>query len=153
MRAPKGALPRKNRTALVVTTYGSIGMKHLMSLAAAIMASVVSGSPYAEAKPQYVQIAEIEVDPAQVDAYNKAVKEHIETAVRVEAGVLALYAAAVMGEPFHVRVFEIYKDEDAYKAHLESPHFKKYKTVTDSMVTSLKLVRTSPIVLGTQPNH
>jgi hypothetical protein len=32
--------------------------------------------------------------------------------------------------------------------HLEAPHFKKYKAVTEKMVTSLKLVQTTPIILG-----
>jgi 4-carboxymuconolactone decarboxylase len=38
----------------------------------------------------------------------------------------------------------------AYKAHLETPHFKKYKTVTQGIVKSLKLVETDPIMLGTK---
>ena len=50
--------------------------------------------------------------------------------------------------PTHVRVFEIYKDTDAYRSHLESAHFKKYKATTDKMVKSLKLVQTTPIMLG-----
>ncbi len=37
---------------------------------------------------------------------------------------------------------------EAYKAHLEAPHFKKYKATTEKMVKSLKLVRTTPIMLG-----
>jgi quinol monooxygenase YgiN len=38
----------------------------------------------------------------------------------------------------------------AYKAHLETPHFKKYKTTTQGMVKSLKLAETEPIILGTK---
>ncbi len=34
---------------------------------------------------------------------------------------------------------------DAYKAHIETPHFKKYKTGTEAMVKSLKLVETDPV--------
>lgn len=35
-----------------------------------------------------------------------------------------------------------------YKAHLETAHFKKYKTTTQKMVKSLELVETDPIILG-----
>ena len=34
--------------------------------------------------------------------------------------------------------------------HLETPHFKKYKTETAGMVKSLTLVETEPILLGTK---
>ena len=47
-----------------------------------------------------------------------------------------------------VRVFEIYRDAEAYRAHLDSAHFKKYKATTEKMVRSLKLVRAAPIMLG-----
>ena len=48
----------------------------------------------------------------------------------------------------HVTVFEIYADKDAYKTHLETAHFKKYKAATQDMVRSLKLRDTLPIALS-----
>jgi quinol monooxygenase YgiN len=96
----------------------------------------------------YVRVAEIEIDPARLDAYQAAVSEEIETSVRVEPGVLALYAVAEKDNPAHIRVFEIYADEDAYRAHLETPHFKKYKAATQDMVKHLTLIDTVPIILS-----
>jgi len=32
--------------------------------------------------------------------------------------------------PSHITLVEIYADENAYQAHLQSPHFLKYKTGT-----------------------
>jgi quinol monooxygenase YgiN len=96
----------------------------------------------------YVRVAEIEIDPARLDAYRAALSEEIEASVRVEPGVLALYAVAVKDNSAYIRVFEIYADEDAYKAHLETPHFQKYKATTQDMVTQLKLIDTVPIMLG-----
>ena len=101
-----------------------------------------------ELQGQYVQLAEIEIDPAQLEDYKAAVREQIETAVRVEPGVLVLYAVSEKDNPTHIRVFEIYRDVDAYKSHLESAHFKKYKAASEKMVKSLKLVQTAPIMLG-----
>ena len=45
----------------------------------------------------------------------------------------------------------MYADVDAYKAHLETAHFKKYKAITQNMVKSLKLRDTIPILLGAKP--
>src|SRR3954470_22933945 len=92
-----------------------------VSVLASVSASVLGGSAAAQqTQGEYVQVAEIEIDPAQLEAYHAAVREHIETAVRVEPGVLVLYAVSEKDNPTHVRVFEIYRDVDAYKSHLES---------------------------------
>jgi quinol monooxygenase YgiN len=85
-----------------------------------------------------------------LENYKAAVREQIETAIRVEPGVLVLYAVSEKDDPARIRVFEVYRDVDAYKAHLEATHFKKYKATTEKMVKSLKLVQTTPIVLGAQ---
>lgn len=98
-----------------------------------------------------VRIARIIVDSAQLDAYKAALKEGVETAVRVEPGVLTLFAAYEKDHPTHVTVFEVYADEQAYKAHLQTPHFRKYKETTKDMVRSLELVDLSPIGLATKP--
>ena len=116
--------------------------------ASALMSSLCGPAPAEETQAQYVQIAELEIDPAQLAAYKAAAREQIETAIRVEPGVLVLYSVSQKDNPAHITVFEIYADTDAYKAHLESAHFKKYKTTTDGMVKSLKLIRTDPVILG-----
>src|SRR4029077_18445690 len=91
------------------------------------------------AQQPYVRVAEIDIDPAQVEAYKAAARAEIEASVRLEPGVLALYAVSDKDDPARVTVFEIYADLNAYSAHLETPHFKKYKAATQDMVMSLKL--------------
>jgi quinol monooxygenase YgiN len=95
-----------------------------------------------------VRIAELEIDPAQLEAYRAELREEIEASIRLEPGVLTLYAVALKESPTSIRIFETYADVDAYKAHIESPHFKKYKANTEAMVKSLKLVETNPVLLG-----
>ena len=85
-----------------------------------------------------VRLAELEIDPAYLDAYKAALKEEIETSIRVEPGVLTLYAVSLKDHPNQIRLFETYAGPSAYQAHLQSEHFKKYKLVTAAMVRSLK---------------
>jgi quinol monooxygenase YgiN len=99
-----------------------------------------------------VQVAEIEIDPARLEAYKAAVSEHAETAIRVELGVLVLYAVSKNGDPTHIKIFEVYRDIDAYKAHRDAAHFKKYKSTTANIVKSLKLAQTTPIALASKSN-
>ena len=121
--------------------------KQVLLMATTMLAMGVSAFGQ-EAREPYVRVAEIEIDPAQLEAYKAAVKEQIEAAVRLEPGVLALYSVADKDNPALVFVFEMYADPDAYKAHLETAHFKKYKVATQDMVKSLKLRDTVPILLG-----
>lgn len=97
-----------------------------------------------------VRIAELEIDPVQLEAYKLALKEEIETSIRVEPGVLTLYAVSLKEHPEEIRLFEIYRDAAAYKSHLQSPHFKIYKDRTRQMVKLLRLVETESIMLGSK---
>lgn len=107
-------------------------------------------APAESLQGRVVRLAELEIDPAQVGDYQAALKEEIETSIRVEPGVLSLSAVSVKGHPTQIRIFEVYADSSAYQTHLQTPHFMKYKAGTRAMVKSLKLVETDPIALGSK---
>jgi quinol monooxygenase YgiN len=111
----------------------------------------VPGPDKAERSTPFVRVAELEIDPAQLEGYTAAVKEEMETSVRVEPGVLAIYCVAEKDNPARLRFFEMYADEAAYKAHLESPHFQKYVATTKGMITSRRLIDTVPVQLSAKP--
>lgn len=67
--------------------------------------------------------------------------------------MLTLYAVSIKNHPTQVRIFETYADSAAYQAHLRTAHFKKYKTETQNMVKSLRLIETDPILLGSKPRQ
>ena len=125
--------------------------KQFMIIGATLL-FLLSGAPTMseEKSPQHIQIAEIVVDPAQLDAYKAAVTEQIEAAIRLEPGVLALYSVSKKDNPTQITVFEIYRNREAYLAHLKAPHFLKYKATVEKMVKSLKLIPVDPVMLGSQ---
>jgi quinol monooxygenase YgiN len=55
-----------------------------------------------------------------------------------------------MADPARVRVFEIYRDAAAYQAHLQTPHFEKFRATTDDMVKSRRLIDATAISLATK---
>ncbi len=95
-----------------------------------------------------VRLSKITVDPAQLDAYNAFLKEEIEASLRLEPGVLALYATAEKDAPNKVTILEIYAERAAYEKHLQTPHFQKYKQGTLKMVKELELVDVNPLIPG-----
>jgi quinol monooxygenase YgiN len=124
----------------------------IYAIGAAILATSLSGPALgAPAQAPLVRIAELDIDPAQVAAYQAAVKEEIEASVRVEPGVLAIYAVAEKDNPARFRFFEIYADDAAYRKHIDSPHFRKYAETTKNMIVSKKLIDTVPVMLGAKP--
>ena len=122
----------------------------VFAIVALPLASLAWGAARADEPPAgaVVRIAELEIDPAQLESYETAVKEEMEAAVRLEPGVLAIYAVAEKDHPTRLRFFEIYASEDAYRSHIDSPHFKKYAAVTQPMIRSRRLIETVPVLLA-----
>ena len=128
--------------------------RQFLVLAAAVLMSCQGGRALAEEmkmRSPVVRIAELEIDPDQLEAYKAVVKEEMDTSVRVEPGVLAIYCVAEKDNPARLRFFEIYADENAYRAHVESPHFKRYVITTQPMIKSRKLIETVPVQLSAKP--
>lgn len=95
-----------------------------------------------------VRLSMITVDSIRLDEYNAFLKEEIEASMRLEPGVLTLYAVAEKDSPNKVVILEIYADEESYQKHIKTPHFLKYKEGTLDMVQSLELIDTTPLIPG-----
>lgn len=87
-----------------------------------------------------VRISEIEIIPEYLEAYNTILKEEAAASVKIEPGVIAIFPMYVKENPSQIRIIEIYANKQAYLSHLETAHFKIYKSGTLKMVKSLRLV-------------
>ncbi|MDE6306922.1 MAG: antibiotic biosynthesis monooxygenase [Muribaculaceae bacterium] len=92
-----------------------------------------------------VRLSKIEVYPQYRDEYIELAKEVGEISLLSEAGVLAMYAMAETDNPCLITILEIYSSQAAYRRHIESGHFKKYKRETLHMVKSLELCDQTPL--------
>lgn len=99
------------------------------------------------ADDRVVRMAEIEVHPDQVEAYSSLLKEEIEASIADEPGVLMLHAVSLNGHPERICILEVYASQRDYEAHLQAPHFLKYKTLTAGMVKSLALAEADPVAM------
>lgn len=98
-----------------------------------------------------IRISEIEIDSTDVEEYISILKEESEASVRLEPGVISIFPMYEKENPTEIRILELYKDKAAYESHLETPHFKHYKTTTLKMVKSLKLIDMEAIDEETMP--
>ena len=132
-------------TAAVIQCLPYIGFPAAIKALRIIKQEVAKPIP---AENNLVRLSKITVDPAQLDAYNAFLKEEIEASIRLEPGVLTLYATAEKDAPHKVTILEIYADRTAYESHLQTPHFQKYKQGTLSMVKELELIDVKPLIPG-----
>ncbi|HET6767589.1 MAG TPA: putative quinol monooxygenase [Chitinophagaceae bacterium] len=121
------------------------------TLALAMLTCFLSNAA-AQNKTQMVRLAKLIIDSTRLESYKAALKEEIETSIKLEPGVLTLYAVSEKDNPTHITILEVYADIESYKAHIETPHFIKYKTATKDMVKSLQLIETVPLLPGMKIN-
>ncbi len=117
-----------------------------------ILVLIFCVNTFAQEKKQVVRMAKLVVDSAQLESYKVFLREGIETAIRVEPGVLMMNAVNEKNNPTRITVLEVYASDSAYKSHLQTPHFKKYKANTKDMVKSLELLDVAPIALESKLN-
>jgi quinol monooxygenase YgiN len=98
-----------------------------------------------------IRISEIEIDPNYRDEYISILKDESEASVELEKGVISIFPMLQKENPTEIRILEIYASKEAYESHLQTPHFKHYKTSTLKMVKSLKLVDMNAIDIETMP--
>ena len=99
------------------------------------------------------RIAKIKVDVNQLDQYKVALKEQMNTAIKLEPGVLSYTVVADKNDASLITIMEVYANLEAYQSHILTPHFKKYKDTVKNMVLSLELIDTELIERVQKPDY
>ena len=130
-------------------------MKIYFTLVLAVVCFVACNKPNAEMNKceneLITRIAEIEVNEGYLAEYVEAA-HHVGTkSVESEPGVICIFPMQVKDAPNTIRIVEIYRNDEAYQAHLQTPHFLEYKQGTLHMVKSLQPVATEPLAPEAMP--
>lgn len=92
-----------------------------------------------------VRLSKIKVNPQYLAEYMKYAVEVGTISLQTEPGVLTMYAVSDKENPCNITILETYASQDAYRSHIASPHFQKYKQGTLHMVDSLILDDVTPL--------
>lgn len=92
-----------------------------------------------------VRLSKIEVYPQYLDEYLKYAVEVGTISLQTEEGVLTMYAMQDNENPCMITILETYSSQEAYKSHIASQHFQKYKQGTLHMVKTLELCDQNPL--------
>lgn len=92
-----------------------------------------------------VRLSVIEVYPEYLDEYLAAAATVGGESVKKEPGVICIYPSHLKSDKCQIRILEIYRDQEAYQAHIASEHFQTYKQGTLHMVKNLELIDMNPL--------
>ena len=106
---------------------------------------IISFNSNAQINNNMYRIAKIKVDINQLEKYKVALKEQMNTAIKLEPGVLSYTVVADKKDLSLITIIEVYANLEAYQSHILTPHFKKYKDAVKDMVLSLELIDTELI--------
>ena len=115
-----------------------------------IMTTLALQNSIAQDKTTYMRIANITVDSVKLNDYLIALKTQMQSALKYEKGVLAYSAVQDKNNPNRITILETYASVPAYQAHIQTDHFKKYKTTVADMVKELELTDVIPISIQTK---
>lgn len=92
-----------------------------------------------------IRLSKIEVYPQYLDEYMEFAVEVGTKSLQSEPGVLTMYALQDKNNPCMITILETYSSQEAYKSHIASEHFQKYKQGTLHMVKKLELCDQKPL--------
>ena len=93
-----------------------------------------------------IKLAKIEVEPSRLEEYKKILKEEIESSLSLEEDVYVLYPVWDNENPNKFTILEVYKNQEAYERHCQTPHLRKYFLETKGLVKSLEITDATPLM-------
>lgn len=81
----------------------------------------------------YVIIAPIQVKEGSMPEFTQAIIDDAKGSVNDEPGCLRFDVIQDAGDANRVWLYEVYKDEAAFQAHTEAPHFIKFRDATQDI--------------------
>src|SRR5687767_12777540 len=109
----------------------SMMTRRLLIIGAAVLMSMGLPAGAQQSPGPYVRWAELEVASGKTAGFGEAARDNAAATLQ-EPGVIAFHSAAEKGNPQRIRVLEIYKDETAYRDHLQTPHFQRFTQVAQT---------------------
>lgn len=78
----------------------------------------------------YIIVAPIQIKEGFKDQYIKGMLENARRAVNDEPGCLRFDVVRDANDEHRIWLYEVYKDEDAFQAHAQAPHFLKFRDLS-----------------------
>ena len=81
----------------------------------------------------YVVIAPIQIKAGSKEQFIKEIIDDARGSVNNEPGCLRFDVVQDAAEPNRIWLYEVYKDEAAFQAHTQAPHYIKFRDATSDL--------------------
>lgn len=98
------------------------------------------------------RIYQLDVNDENRDAFLKGGKDNILTSIQNEPGTLAMFLAHNSEEQSKNYMVEVYRDNDAYQTHVNSPQFNRYRENAPKIVQSTLMWDLQTEFIATKPD-
>ncbi|MGU7999888.1 putative quinol monooxygenase [Streptococcus suis] len=92
-----------------------------------------------EAEDHFLKFAQVQVEAGSEKAFERSVLLNMQTSIKEEAGVLAMYAVKDSQQSNRYYFYEVYASEKAYEDHRLTPHFQRYISESQDLVEEKNL--------------
>ena len=92
-------------------------------------------------EPRLVIWVEFTLQPGTREQFLDLVKRNAASSVQGEPGCRRFGVMVPQDGEDTVNLYEIYDDEAAFQAHLQTPHFAKFKSTVTEMILDQKIAR------------
>lgn len=103
--------------------------------------------PFVQNKETINNLVIVDVKPTDQQAFRDIVLPEMAESLKVEPGVLAMYAATDAKNRYRWFFYEIYASDAAYQQHREPPHFRDYIRLTAEMTDRKEAIPVVPALL------
>jgi autoinducer 2-degrading protein len=83
----------------------------------------------------FALVVPLKVKPEMREKFLAAAQDDSICSVRDEPGCLRFDVLEDEADPNHFLLYEIYRDDAAFQAHREAPHFARWRQVAEGMFT------------------
>jgi autoinducer 2-degrading protein len=88
----------------------------------------------------YVIAVEFDIAPTQFEAFMPLIEANAAASRNDEPGCRRFDVCVPRDTPNRVFLYEIYSDEAAFQAHLQTRHYKEFAAATGEMITARRIV-------------
>jgi (4S)-4-hydroxy-5-phosphonooxypentane-2,3-dione isomerase len=89
----------------------------------------------------FAVVVTFKLKPGSAPAFNPIMIENAEASVRDEPGCHQFQVLHDQGDAETIVLYEVYEDEDAFQAHLETPHFATFEREGKPMIDEANIQR------------
>ena len=111
--------------------------------------SLPSRDAAAQSSGVYINTVDLDIVPDQMGKFIELARENGAASIK-EPGCREFNISVLDGNPNHVFVYEVYDNDTALRAHLNSDHFKKFIAATANMITDRNVRVMSPIAFNSK---